>query len=96
MSGLSKEFLEAIGVHLDDEHFLLLTEHFNETLYARIENAVISSLSNDQIHQLAIMRDTSNDEIWQWLQANVPSLGDIVKTEVDAMLAEVVRSSDHF
>lgn len=95
MSGLTKEFLNEIGVQLSDEHFQLLVDHFDQTLYARIENDVIAQLNGDQIHQLSIMRETSDNQIWQWLQTNVPTINDIIKTEVDAMLAEVVRSSDH-
>lgn len=95
MINLSKDFLVSIGVELDDEHYDLFIEHIDETLYQRIENDVLRSLNPEQVQELASLRDSDESTVWQWLQANVPSLSDIVKTEVDAVLAEIVRNSDH-
>lgn len=95
MSGLTKDFLADIGVQMNDQHFELFAEHFDETLYARIEDSIVHTLRPDQVSELVSMRGTNDDDIWQWLQVNVPNLGGIIQHEIDAMLAEVVRSSDH-
>ena len=95
MSGLTKDFLESINVHMDDRHFELFIEHFDEALYKRIEYDIIRSLNHDQIVELGDLRNSNKDYVWQWLQANVPNLGDIVHLEVDKMLSEVIRNSEH-
>lgn len=94
MSGLTKEFLEDIGVRLDDRHFELFTEHFDKTLYGRIEDDILHSLDASKVRELGELRNSDSDQVWHWLQANVPNLGEIIRTEVDMMLAEVVRDSD--
>lgn len=95
MINLSKEFLVSIGVELDDEHYALFVEHIDETLYERIENGILRTLSPEQIQELAALRNSDESSVWQWLQSNVPPLNEIVRAEVDALLADIVRSSDH-
>lgn len=95
MTGLTLEFLNGIGVDMDEATFQAFSKHFDETLHERVNNRIIPTLTKEQLSELAGMRQTTSDEVWQWLQANVPNLGEIVKQEVDATLADVVRSSDH-
>lgn len=95
MGGFSKEFLNELGVEMDDQTFQAFSEHFDDELHSYVLGRIVHQLSDQQVAELGNMEGVSHDVLWQWLQANVPNLGDIVKTEVDAMLAEVVRNSDH-
>ena len=89
---LTHEFLQGIGVTMDDATYQAFSEYFDEALHKRVIDRVLHTLSQVQLNEL---NQVSDDQVWQWLQANVPNLGDIVKQEVDATLADVVRSSDH-
>jgi hypothetical protein len=95
MINLDKEFLSTIGVEMTDEHYRVFLEHVDETLYTRIEDSIVRSLPPELVHELAELRNSDSETIWEWLIGNVPNLSEIIKTEVDAMLAEIVRSSDH-
>lgn len=95
MSGLSKEFLHELGADMDDQTFQAFSDHFDHSLHQRIIDAIMHDLTPDQVAQVGNLKDTDSDQVWAWLQANVPNLGEIVKQEVDKTLADVVRSSDH-
>lgn len=95
MSGLSKEFLNELGVTMDDQTFQMFSDHFDQELHNHILQRIIQQLGPEQVIDLGNMDGVNPDIIWQWLQSNVPNLGDVVQAEVDAMLAEVVRNSDH-
>jgi hypothetical protein len=94
-TALTPDFLRGIGVDMDDATLQAFSKHFDESLHERVIDRIIHTLSDEQLGELADMRQAGGDRVWQWLQANVPHLGDIIKQEVDAMLADVVRSSDH-
>lgn len=95
MSGLSKEFLNELGVDMDDHTYQLFSNHFDHELHEHILNRILQQCSPEQITELTHMNGVNPDVTWQWLQANIPNLSDIVKAEVDTMLAEVVRNSDY-
>lgn len=92
--GLTREFLSGIGVDMDDAMFQAFGEHFDATLHERVIDHVVHTLNDEQVHELADLRQSDSDQVWQWLQANVPNLSEIVRQEVDAALSDVVRSSD--
>jgi len=94
MSALTKEFLESIGVQLDDATYQAFAEHFDETLSSRVIDSIINNLDDEQLEQFAAMRDSSEDELWQWVQANVPELSEIIQDEVDILLGDLAESAD--
>lgn len=93
MSGLTKEFLESIDMHIDDETFKHFNDHFSETLYRRVIEKVISVLTADQMKDFMLL-EHNNDSAWQWLNSNVPQLNTIVHNEVNILLSEIIRNSD--
>ncbi len=94
MSGLTKGFLEEIGVPMSDEHFIAFSKHFDNTLQDHIIDHIIDYLNETSMQEFAKI-DDAGDNRWEWLTANVPEIDAIIKQEVDIMLAEVIRSSDH-
>jgi hypothetical protein len=95
MSGLTKEFLAEMDVEMDDQTFQAFSEHFDDELHDHIIDRIIHQLTPAQVTELTSMKGVAPDIIWEWLQNTVPNHKDLVKQEVDAMLAEVVRNSDH-
>ena len=94
MSALSKEFLQGIGIELDDHTYAAFVDHFESTLHDRIIDSVVDSLSDEQIEQLAAQRGSGGEQLWQWLSANVPELQDIIRAEIDILLGELAEHSD--
>ena len=94
MNTLSKEFLESIGIRLDDQTYTEFSNHFESTLHDRIIDSVIDSMNDEQIEQLTQMRGIHGDQLWHWLSANVPELSDIIRAEVDILLGELAEHSD--
>lgn len=95
MAGITREFLNDLGVVMDEQTFTAFSDHFDESLHERVIDRIVHTISEEQTHELAQMRGVNSDIVWEWLQANVPNLNEIVQQEVDTMLAEVVRTSDH-
>ena len=94
MSKLTIEFLNSIGVSMDEQTFATFSKHFDETLLRRVEERVIENLTTDQIQEFSTLRDSGHDIIWAWLQANVVNLSDVIQTEVNTILGEVIQNSD--
>jgi len=93
MSALSKEFLQNIGVELDDSTYQAFAQHFDETLSQRIIDEIIDSLDEAQLAQFNALKD-SDDQLWNWVQANVTDLGEIIQEEVDILLGDIAESAD--
>ncbi len=96
MSVISKQFLSTIGIELDDQTYQAFVEHFDETLSERIIDEIIDSLSDEQVEQLAQAQNAGGDQLWQWLQAAVPDLSEIIQQEIDILLGDLAEDSDHF
>lgn len=94
MALLNKQLLQDLGIQLNDQDYSLLEEHFETTLHERVINEVAFGLEPEQAQQLAAMQQASDDELLQWLSANVPDLADIVSDEVDILLGELAENSE--
>ncbi|HUO61885.1 MAG TPA: hypothetical protein VMT96_00330 [Candidatus Bathyarchaeia archaeon] len=94
MSALTKEFLESIGVQLDDEAFAAFAEHFDSTLKERILTDIVDELDDEQLVQLEQLKNSEGDELWRWIQTNVKDLSDIISEEVDILLGDVAENAD--
>ena len=95
MSALTKEFLESIGIQLDDTTFTAFAEHFDATLKDRIITDIIDELDDEQLVQLERLKDSDGDQLWHWIQTNVTDLSDIIQEEVDILLGELAENTDH-
>lgn len=95
MNVLTKSFLENIGIHLDDAAYQLFAEHFDSTLNNRIVDSIVDNLSDDQLEDFSRVQTGNNeDEMWTWLQVNIPELGEIVQDEIDILLGEIAENSE--
>lgn len=95
MPSLSKDFLTSIGIDLDEATYQVLADHFDETLSQRIIEEIIDSLDEAQIAEFNQLKSSSGDELWQWVQANVPDLPDIIQDEVDILLGELAENAEN-
>lgn len=94
MNTLSKEFLQSIGIELDDTAYLAFTEHFDTTLSTRIINEIIDSLDETQIAQFNQLQSADSNQLWEWVRANVPELSDIIQDEINILLGDLAENSD--
>lgn len=95
MSALTKEFLESIGIQLDDATFAAFAAHFDATLKDRIITDIIDGLDDEQLTQLEQLKNSDGDQLWHWIQTNVTDLSDIIQEEVDILLGELAENADH-
>jgi succinate dehydrogenase flavin-adding protein (antitoxin of CptAB toxin-antitoxin module) len=94
MLSLNKEFLESIGVHLDDETQKALSEHYDTTLSDRVTTEIVEELGDEQLRELQMLKDASDEELQAWLVTNVPELNEIIEDEVAILLGEIAENSD--
>lgn len=94
MAAPTKEFLEGIGIQLDDQTYAAFSTHFEDTLFDRIIDSIIETLNDGQVDELRQSHSVSGEQLWQWVQANVPDLGEIVQEEIDILLGELAEHSD--
>lgn len=95
MNSLPKEFLQSIGIELDDATYQVFATHFEDTLSQRIIDEVVDTLNETQIATFNEMQDASSDQLWQWVQTNVPELSEIIQEEVDILLGELAENAEH-
>jgi hypothetical protein len=91
---LTQQFLQTLGITLDEQTYASFAEHFETTLGDRVIDSIIDNLGDDQVEQLAAMRDQGDDELQAWLQANVPDLKEIVEDEVAILIGELAENSE--
>ncbi len=94
MALLTREILDGLGIHLSDEDYSTLSEHFESTLHARVIDEVAAELTSEKAHELANMQDASDDQLLDWLTANVNNFAEIVSDEVDVLLGEIADNSE--
>ena len=95
MSLLPKTLLQDIGIELDDATYAVFAEHFETTLSQRIIDEIIDTLDEAQIDTFNQMQGASSDQLWQWVQASVPELPEIIQQEVDILLGELAENAEH-
>lgn len=91
---LSRQFLESIGVSLDDETYRQLSTHYEHTLNKRVMAQIANVLDESQLDELSAIRTQDDDTIRSWLVVNVPDLDDIVEDEIAILLGDIVESAD--
>lgn len=95
MSVITKEYLNSLDINLDDQTFQAFSDHFDETLLDRIIDDILDSLDDPQVQELLHLRQTNSDQLWQWLQTNVPDLNSIIQNEVTILIGDVAENSEH-
>ncbi len=94
MSVITHQFIQELGLELDEATFNSLAEHADETLHDRIINEVVEELTPEQAEELASLANGDDETLQQWLVANVEDLQEIVADEVDILMGEIAESSD--
>lgn len=92
---LSKGFLLSIGIEFDDATYAAFAAHFEDTLSQRIIDEIIDTLDETQIAEFNQMQSASSEQLWQWVQVNVPELPEIIQEEVDILLGELAENAEH-
>lgn len=94
MSVITHQFIQDLGLELDEATFASLAEHADETLHDRIINEVVEELTPEQAEELATLAGGDDEVLQQWLVANVEDLQEIVADEIDILLGEIAEGSD--
>lgn len=94
MSLLNRQFLQDIGIHLDNATYDSLAAHFEETLYQRVIEEVVVEMTPEKAEELTALKDSDESAVQQWLVANVPDLEEIVSDEIDILLGEIAESGE--
>ncbi len=95
MNGLlNKQFLQDIGVTLDDQTYETLSQHYEETLNERVITEIIDELDEKQLQELHSLTSQDAGALNQWLAANVPKLDEIIEDEIAILLGEIAESSE--
>lgn len=95
MSILTKEFLEQIGIYLDDESIAKLSESVEEELYQRVIKEIVELSDDDIIDELPKLNDMNDGDAQKWLQDNVEDFDEIVKDEITILLGELAENADN-
>jgi tRNA A37 N6-isopentenylltransferase MiaA len=96
MALLSKQILADMGIELHEQDYDSLAEHFDTTLRQRVIEEIVEELDEHQAQQLADMQNASDEELLEWLHANVLDFREIVSDEVDILLGEIAENADAF
>lgn len=90
---LSRDFLQSLGVILDDDTYASLSEHLEDTLDQRVIEEIVDELDEEQLRELTTLRSGSSEVLRQWLVVNVPQLDAIIQDEVAILLGDVAERS---
>lgn len=89
--------LASTGVDVPDDQVEALLDYMNEILEERIGEAVVETLDDAQLSELAKLHETGSDQdIQTWMNDNVKDLVDIIQDETDILLGETAEHRDAF
>lgn len=93
---LNKEFLNELGVTLDESAYATFSEHYEGHLRERVVDEITSELNETQLTELHSFDTKSDEELQAWLKANVPQLKEIIEDEVAILLGDIAEDSQKF
>ncbi|HEY5695478.1 MAG TPA: DUF5663 domain-containing protein [Candidatus Saccharimonadales bacterium] len=94
-SYITEKHLEAFGIAVNEADKASLLEHLNDTLKERIGTEIAAVLDDTKLQQLVSLQESGTEEqIGEWLAANVPELQQIIEDEIDILMGELADSSD--
>ncbi len=91
---LNRNFLESIGVAIDEQTFQMLSRHYEETLDERVITEIVEELDEAQLTELTSLRGGETGALQQWLETNVPQLSEIIEDEIAILLGDMAERSD--
>ncbi len=94
---ITPALLASTGINVPDDQVEEYLELINDQLAERIGESVIESLDEATVEKLADMQETASDEeLNNWMQANIPQLNDIIRQEIDIILGDAAENSHAF
>ena len=92
---ITRELLEQAGINLEGKDVDALLAHLNQTLEERVGTEVTTSLSDEQLQEMLEIQENGNDEqLVEWMSANVPELNEIAQDEIDILLGELAENAE--
>jgi hypothetical protein len=92
---ITEDTLKKLNINLGDQDVASLLAHLNETLEERVGAEITDSLDDTQLQTLIDMQEmTTEEEVGEWLRANVPEFEQIIQDETDILLGELADGSD--
>lgn len=90
------ETLKTYGIKVDAASADALLLHINTTVEERIGAEITDSLTEAQIKELIALQENGNeDRIGEWITREVPNYAEIVQSNIDAVLGEMVESTEN-
>lgn len=94
---ITPALLASTGINVPDDQVEEYLDLINDQLAERIGESVIESLDEATVEKLADMQETASDEeLNNWMQANIPQLNDIIRQEIDIILGDAAENSHAF
>lgn len=92
---ITEDALKQLGISLEGRDINSLLQHLNETLEERVGAEITDALDDTQLKTLLDLQEKATDEeVGQWMQANVPEFEQIVQDEIDIVLGELAENVD--
>lgn len=92
---ITKDTLVNLGINLEGKDVNSLLTHLNDTLEERVGAELTEALDDNQLKTLLDLQEkASDDEVGEWLKANVPEFDQIVQDEIDIMLGELAENTE--
>jgi len=89
--------LASTGIDVPDDQVAPLLDYMNEVLEERIGEAIVDALAIEQLETLASLQETASDEeVHDWLEANVTNLDNVIQEQVDTLLGEAAEHQADF
>lgn len=91
---ITPALLASTGIDIPEDQVEDYLELMNDQLAERIGESIIESLDEEMVEKLAEMQETATDEeLNDWMQANIPQLSDIIQQEIEIILGDAAENS---
>jgi hypothetical protein len=92
---ITAETLTKLGINLEGQDIESLISHLNDSVEERVGAEITESLDDVKLEALVGLQETGTDEqVGEWLTANVPELEAIVSDNIDIVLGELASNVD--
>lgn len=92
---ITEEMLTQLGINLEGQDITSLLAHLNETLEERVGTEITEALDDTQVHALLDLQEHATEqEVGEWMKANVRDFEQIIQDEIDIVLGELVENTD--
>ncbi|MBL8159899.1 hypothetical protein JNJ66_05540 [Candidatus Saccharibacteria bacterium] len=92
---ITMDDLESAGIVIDGQDIDAVLDSLNEQVEERIGAEITESLDEDKLEELLQLQENGTDQqLGEWLTANVPDLQDVIEDNVDIVLGELAAEND--